>query len=199
MISDKFVILGFILQLWGCLTYTRDTLAGRTKPNRVTWFFWALAPAIAFAAEINKGVGLRSLMTFAVGFGPLVVFIASFVNKKSYWQLKRSDYLCGLAAVVGIILWFIFREANLAIIFSIIADAMAALPTIVKSFSHPETESYMAYAMAIISAGITLLSIDAWSVANYGFPIYILLINIIFVYLIKFEAGLKIKTRNAEA
>jgi hypothetical protein len=189
MISDKFVILGAIIQIWGCLAYTRDTLQGKTKPNRVTWFLWAVAPLIAFTAELNKGVGLRSLMTLSVGLGPVVVFAASFVNKKSYWKLKKTDYICGVLAVLGIVLWAIFRQANVAIVFSIAADFMAATPTILKSYSHPETESAEAYTAAIASSAITLLTVTTWSIGNYGFPVYILLVNIVFVGLIQFKLG----------
>src|SRR3569833_2281929 len=130
MISDKFVLLGALVQIWGCANYTLDTLRGTTKPNRVTWFLWALAPMIAFSAELDKGVGLRSLLTFSVGFGPMIVLAASFYNKKSYWQLKKTDYFCGVMALVGLALWFVFREANIAIVFSILADGLAALPTL---------------------------------------------------------------------
>jgi len=197
MISDKFIIFGVILQLWGCLVYARDTVKGDTKPNRVTWFLWFLAPTIAFAAEINKGLGLVSLMTLSVGLGPLIVLAASFANKKAYWELHWTDYLCGLLSIVGLVLWLVYREGNIAIVFSIFADLCAAAPTLVKSFNHPETESVEAYWVAAVNAAITLLAIDTWTVANYGFPIYIFLVNIAFVLFIKFKLGLKLQGKAA--
>lgn len=197
MISDKFIILGVLLQLWGCLVYARDTLSGKTKPNRVTWFLWFLAPTVAWAAEINKGVGLISIMTLSVGLGPLIVLVASFASKKAYWKLRWTDYICGLLSVLGLILWLTYKDANYAIIFSIAADFLAAAPTLVKSFRHPETESVEAYWVAIVNAGITLLAIDTWTVAHYGFPIYIFLVNIVFVVLIKFQLGLKLQGKPA--
>jgi hypothetical protein len=197
MISDKFVIIGFILNLWGCAVYARDTIKGRTKPNRITWFMWTLAPTIAFVAEINKGVGLISIMTLSIGLGPLIVLLASFSSKKSYWKLRQTDYLCGLLSLLGLALWIIYRDANIAIVFSIAADIFAALPTLVKSYVHPETESVEAYWPTILNAGITLLAIDTWTVANYGFPVYTFIINIIFVIFIQFKPGLKMQSNPA--
>ncbi|HET9850807.1 MAG TPA: hypothetical protein VFP35_04280 [Candidatus Saccharimonadales bacterium] len=197
MISDKFVIIGAIIQLWGCFVYAKDTLSGKAKPNRVTWFLWFLAPAVAFAAEINKGVGLVSLMTLSVGLGPLMVLAVSFVNKKSYWRLRRTDYICGFLSILGLVLWLVYSDGNIAIILNIAADLAAGAPTLIKSFRHPETESVEAYWVAIINAGITLLAIKNWTVAHYGFPIYIFLVNVIFVALIQYKAGLKL-TRKAE-
>ncbi len=74
MINENFVILGVVIGFIGSLSYLLSTIKGKTKPNRVTWFLWAIAPLIAFAAEIKEGVGIQSLMTFSVGFGPLLIF-----------------------------------------------------------------------------------------------------------------------------
>lgn len=192
MISDKFIILGVLLQIWGCWVYAKDTFRGKTKPNRVTWFLWALAPIVAFAAELDKGVGFISLMTLSVGLGPLIVLAASFGSRQAYWKLHWTDYLCGLLSLLGLALWLIYREGNIAIILNIAADACAAAPTLVKSFKHPETESVEAYWVAIVNAGITLLAINTWTIAHYGFPIYIFVVNIAFVLLIKFKLGHRI-------
>ena len=53
MIDERFVIIGAFLSMIGQLTYAIDTVKGKIKPNRVTWFLWALIPLIAFVAEIK--------------------------------------------------------------------------------------------------------------------------------------------------
>lgn len=180
MLHPNFVIVGAIIGFIGALSYIISTLKGQTKPNRISWFIWALAPMIAFAAELDKGVGLQSLMTFMVGFNPLLIFLASFVNKK-------SD--------IGIVIWLIIGEGNVAIFFAILADGLAAIPTLVKSYYFPETENYFGFLTAVISAGLTLLTIDNWNFAHYGFPLYIFLITIVLVVLIKFKLGKYISSR----
>ena len=192
MISEKFVLLGALLSLLGTLSYICDTIKGTTKPNRVSWFLWTLAPMLAFSAELKEGVGLRSLMTFMAGFMPLLVFLASFVNKKSFWKIERLDVACGFLSLVGLVLWLITKHGFFAISFAIMADALAAVPTLLKSFKDPESESYLAFAGGGISAFITLLTIKNWTYANYGFPIYILLICLSFVLLIRFRIGVRI-------
>ena len=195
MISDKFVIFAALLNLWGSLGYAYLTIKGRVKPNRVTFSLWALAPLVAFGAQIGKGVGLQSLMTFMVGFGPLLVLIASFMNKKAYWRLKRFDYVCGALSLFGLGLWLITGEGNLAIAFAILADGLAALPTVYKSYIAPQTENWLLYFLAVLSAGITLLTIDKWTFAYWSFPAYILIICIIITALVKFELGKKVSIK----
>lgn len=197
MLDPKFVIIGAVLNLIGSIGYVIDTLKGKVKPNRVSFALWAFAPLIAFGAQINQGVGLQSLMTFMVGFGPLLVFVASFANKKAVWQLTRFDYICGGLSLIGLALWLITQEGNIAILFAIMADGLAAIPTVVKSYQAPETENGWLFLLGAISAGITLLTIDDWTFAHWAFPVYILLICLLIFSLVQFKLGKKISSIEA--
>lgn len=192
MLDPKFIYVTVILNLVGSIGYARDTIKGKTKPNRVTWLLWALAPMIAFLASLSEGVGLPALMTFMVGFGPLIVFLASFVNRKAYWNITKLDVLCGSLALLALILWAATGTGNIAITLSILADLFAGIPTLIKAWKFPETESTNVYRNSAISALITLFIIDNWTYAAYGFPIYIFAICAVLYVLIKFKIGVKI-------
>lgn len=179
MLNENFVILGFSIQALGSLKYILETIKGRVKPNRVTFFLWALAPLIAFTAEIKQGVGIQSLLTFSVGFFPLLIFLASFANKKAEWKLRKFDFICGALSLLGLLLWYITRQGNIAIAFAIFADGLAALPTIVKTYRYPETENGWLYLTGVIYALLTLLTIKNWGFAYYGFPFYILIVDLV--------------------
>jgi hypothetical protein len=189
MINQNFVILGAIIAAIGSLSYLIDTIKGRVKPNRVSFLLWSFAPLVAFIAEIQQGVGLQSLLTFVAGFLPLTVFIASFVNKKAEWKLTRFDFSCGALSIVGLIFWYVTKSGNIAIFFSILADGLAALPTIVKSFNYPETESGWPYFMSTIFGIITLLTVKEWNFATVGFPMYITLVTLAISSLVQFKLG----------
>lgn len=150
MINENFVYLGLIITSWGGVSYLVNTIQGKIQPNRVTWLLWSLAPLIAFAAQVKQDVGIQSLLTFVIGFEPLLIFLASFVNKKSYWKISRMDKTFGALSIIGLILWQLTGVGNIAIFFSILADGMAAVPTIIKSYQHPESESSFAYATAAV-------------------------------------------------
>lgn len=175
MLNEHFVILGAVFNLLGVAGYVWATLQGRTKPNRITWFLWALAPLIAFAAELDEGVGLRSLMTFMVGFGPAIVFLVSLLDRKAYWKLTAFDILCGLFSLLALILWKVTGTGTIAIILSIAADCLAGTPTFVKAYKRPDTETGTPFLGGAVSAAITLLTLKRWSLAAAGFPVYICL------------------------
>jgi len=196
MLNQNFVIIGAIIRTIGVAGYIKDTVSGRIKPNRVSFLLWSFAPLIAFFAQIKQGVGIQSLLTFSVGFFPLLIFIASFLNKKAEWKLTKFDFICAILSLLGLILWIVTKVGNIAIIFGIFADFLAALPTIKKSYFHPETESAWPWLAAIISDVLTILTITNWNFANFGFPLYIFFIEVTIFVLVQFKIGKKLHKIN---
>ena len=176
MLDSRFVILGAVIGLSGSAAYVRDTLRGVTQPHRITWLLWAAAPLLAFAVEVHSGVGLQSLMTFSIGFGPLLIFLASFRSPQGSWAITPLDWVCGLLSVAGLAVWLITRHGTVAIVASIAADALAAGPTLRKGWLSPETETAAAYVTGLINSVITVLTISHFTTAVAAFPIYIVAI-----------------------
>ena len=187
MINQNYIYLGAVIFLFGSIGYFIETLQGKVKPNRITWFLWGLAPMIAFIAQIKQGVGLQSLLTFMVGFVPFLILTASFINKKSYWKIQKLDLVCGLLSIIGLILWQITKVGNIAILFSIISDFLAGWPTIIKSYNHPKTENYLIYLGNAIFAAITLLTINIWTFETYSFSLYIFVVTLLIAIFVKFK------------
>ena len=193
MLHSNFVIVGTLIGAAGTVVYLKQTLKGKVKPNRVTFLLWSLIPFIAFSAQIKQGVGMESLMTFSTGFLPLTVFIASFVNKQAEWKLTRFDLMCGFLSLLGVALWMITKVGNIAILFSIVADGLAAVPTVVKAYKYPETEIAWPWIATAFGVVLTLLTLSTFTFANCGFIIYILALNILIYLLVQFRLGVKIQ------
>lgn len=171
------VFLGAIVQLIGIFSYIKDTLKGKTKPNRVTWLMWSIAPIIATVAALSSGVSISILPVFMSGFGPFLVFIFSLANKNSYWKLQKFDYFCGAFSILALILWIITKNPNIAILFSILSDASAAAPTIIKAWKHPETESINAYTTGLFNIFTGFFAIQTWNFSSLAFSVYLIISN----------------------
>ena len=197
MISENWIYLGTAIGALGTVVYLRDTLRGTTKPNRVTWLLWAVAPLLAAAVEFDEGVGLRALPTFMIGFMPLLVFAASFANRSSVWAIHRFDYACGAVSVVGTFVWLATRNGVLAISAAMVADFMAGIPTVRKSWTHPETETVHTYVGALISMAIVLLTIEDWTFDVAAFPIFIVIMASVMVVLVGLEPGPRLRRARA--
>jgi hypothetical protein len=189
VISENWIFLGTAIGALGALVYLRDTLRGTTQPNRVTWLLWAFAPLLAAVVEFQNGVGLRALPTFMVGFMPLLIFLASFHNPASVWKIRRIDYACGVLSVVGTVVWLVTRNGVLAISAAIAADFLAGIPTLMKSWTHPQTETIYSYVGAVVSMGIVLLTITDWTFEVAAFPVFVLCSASVDSVLIGLEPG----------
>lgn len=171
------VLIGASVQLVGIFFYIRETVRGETKPNKVTWLMWSVAPLIASAAAFSDGVRWAALPVFMSGFAPLLVFISSFVNPKSYWKLETFDYICGACSILALVLWGITKEPLIAIIFAILSDGFAAIPTIIKSWKHPDTESVEAYTTGLFNSLTSFFALRTFGISELAFPIYLVLVN----------------------
>ena len=177
MIPEYFALVGAAIASLGGLYYLYETITGKTKPNRITWLLWGLFPMIVFIAQKAQGVEGLSWVSFAAGFTPLLVLLASFLNKKAYWKTEPKDYYLMAAALLGIVLWLITDNANLAILLSLAADLFAGVPTIIKAHKHPETESWIAYAISAVGFGLGIFAIRSFIFENFAFIFYLFLIN----------------------
>jgi hypothetical protein len=177
MSYEWLVLIGVAAQFIGIIAYIKDTLRGKNKPNKISWMMWAVAPMIATFAALSDGVGWSVLPVFMSGFGPLLVFISSFVNRNAYWKLERFDYLCGICSILALVFWGITREPAVAIMFAIASDAFAAVPTLAKILAHPETETPFPYITGMFSAFTSFAAMQTRSFSAYAFPAYLIIIN----------------------
>jgi len=184
MLASGFIAVAIPLRLMAGGGYLISTLRGKAKPNIVSWSLWSLTALIAFAAQIYKGGRSEALVTLAIALGPLAVIAVAVLKGAQSLTLTRLDVWCLSLAIAGIILWIRTKDPLLALLMSIVADILASIPTVVKSYLTPQTESAAAYSLSIISMIVTLLTIRQWNVMSWAFPLYILVINLTFVTLI---------------
>ena len=170
------VVVSVLLMVWGAYDYLRDTLAGKTKPNRVSWSLWALAPLISLGAAFDADADVRaSIRVLVGGIVPAVIFLASFINKNSYWRLGRFDWLCGGLSLAALVFWQLADSPLVAVLLATAANTLATIPTLVKAWNYPETESRLIFITSFISAILIIPAIPVWTIANSAFQIGLML------------------------
>jgi hypothetical protein len=189
------VLLGVAVQFVGITAYIKEVIKGNNKPNKVTWLLWSIAPLIASAAAISAGVTWAVLPVFMSGFGPLLVLIVSFASPKSYWKLESFDYLCGLFSLLALVLWLVTKDPVIAIMFAVASDGFAAIPTLIKSWQFPNTETASPFAAGLFSAVTSFFVIPSWTPAQYLFPVYLVAVNSALILTISIGKILKNKSK----
>jgi hypothetical protein len=68
-------------------------------------------------------------------------------------------------------------NANIAIGFALLADLLAGVPTLIKCYTHPQSESWVAYAISTAGFTLGILTIQEFNFQNAAFVTYLFLIN----------------------
>ncbi|KZK37182.1 hypothetical protein P7266_1485 [Lactococcus cremoris] len=69
------------------------------------------------------------------------------------------------------------KNPNLAIALAIVADILASVPTLVKSWQYPETESWEPFAAGVFNAATSFFAMSIWNFTSLAFPIYLMVVN----------------------
>ena len=171
------VFLGAAVTLVFNIPYAWASIRGRIRPNKVSWLLWTVAPAIGFFAALSKGWTWGEFPVLVSFASTGLIFLCSFVNRKSYWAIERFDIICGTLSVVALIVWGLTKNPALAIVLAILSDIMASIPTLVKSWRYPETETWEPFAAGVFNAGTSFFAMTIWSFTTLTFPIYLVVIN----------------------
>ena len=200
MLPEKIIFVGVIVSLIGTSFYIKDIILGKTKPNRVSWFIWMLAPFIGAFLQFKAGGGLSTLAVFMAGFCSLLVFIASFIwRKNAYWKITSFDIICGCFSILSLILYLFTHRFGISVAFAILSDFLAGFPTIKKSWKFPDTETGFQYLCSGISTITGFLIIKKWLFPIYAFSVYLILFDLtimFFIYRKKIFRKTKIEIRS---
>lgn len=182
MLPEKIIYVGFVIYAIAIIWYIRNIFYSGTKPNLVSWFIWALAPLVAVFLQLKAGAGLSVLPVFMAGFGPLIIFIFCLFKKERYWKITKFDLFCGLFAILALIIYILTNNLGISILFAILSDGLACVPTILKSWKFPETETGVVYFSGLIGNTLALLIIKNWIFSIYSFSVYLILANLIILF-----------------
>ena len=99
----------------------------------------------------------------------------------------------GVASGLGLVLWLVTSNDTVALFSFMAADFLAGLPTVVKSWRDPSSESTSAYLTGAINAALTLTTVTVWTTAVVAFPIQIVLFNVLQVILVAGRLGPRLR------
>ncbi len=173
------VLISAFLTLTGASAYIRDMIRGTSKPNLVTWGLWAFAPIIATGAALSTHADVWiTVRTFMSGFGPLLIFSVAFFVPQSFWKLTPLDFVCGGLSVIALVAWLVAGSPVLAILLAALSDLLATIPTLIKAWKHPETETLYTFFIGIFTATIVIPAIPVWNIENAAFQVYVMVANV---------------------
>ena len=120
---------------------------------------------------------------------PCAVVSRRFAIAHAVWKLGTFDVVCGAVSVPVLVFWAFINEPTVALVSFVVADQMAAFPTVRKSWLAPSTESPRLFFLGSTNCAITVLTLTKLTTAGVLFPGCILVTDLIVGLLIVSNVG----------
>jgi len=167
--KDVLAFTAGLLIVASAFPYIIDIAKSKTHPNLVTWITWTLVGGISTLAAISDHATHTAILSGAMTFGnAMILFMGLGKGVKKY---TRFDFICQSLALLGLALWIQTGDPSLAVIFSICAVLIAALPTWRHAWLKPFEETWQGFAIAVLAGTLTIFSLNYFTFIALAYPI----------------------------
>ncbi len=176
-IKAIFGILSGIFVLLGILPYIKDIHLRKAHPHVLSWIGWGFITALGAFAMLAEGSEWAVVILFSNTILCLSIAIYSVIRKVGVWSTTVFDFVFFGLGILGIILWQTLDMPVLALICAIIADFSFGLPTIIKTYKNPESETYFVWFTATISGLLSLFALKSFVFSEVAYPLYLFIFD----------------------
>ena len=129
--------------------YVRDTVRGSTVPHRGTWLVWSVLGVVAVESQRADGARWSLVPLVIQASGTLLVL--GLAVRLGTGGLTRLDAVLIAVAGVGVAGWATVHEPVVATGCVIVADLVAALMMLPKTWRDPHSETQATFVLAALS------------------------------------------------
>jgi hypothetical protein len=179
-----FGILSSIVLLVGGVPYLRDIYNKKVHPHILSWIGWSFITAIGASAMLADGSEWVVAILFANTASCFMIAGYSIIKKVGVWSVSVYDFIFFGMGILGLILWQIIGLPVIALIFAISADLCFGVPTIIKTFKSPESETSFAWFASATSGLLSLFTIQQYTFSEVAYPLYLFIFDTLILLLI---------------
>ena len=125
--------------------------------------------------QVRNGGGYSSLFFISTDVLVALVFILSL--KFGMGGASKLDRICLLLAGILLVYWVGTKDSYISTVCAVIIDGIGAVPTLVKVYHHPQTETYPQWVLAGIAGLFTLFAIPRLDWILMIYPLYVFVMN----------------------
>lgn len=164
IISGIAVALTFIAYI----PYYRDVLKGNTRPHVYSWSLWGLLTILIVALQVKGGAGSATWVTAAAGLLCLGVVALSLKGGKK--DITTSDTITAILSLIATGFWLIADQPVVSIILVVLADTLAFVPTVRKSWNQPYAETLSLWVTNSIRFTLALIAVEHYTILSALWP-----------------------------
>jgi hypothetical protein len=171
-----FGIVAFLLSFGVTIPYAIDIVKGRAKPARSTRILFLMLMAVTLVVQGREFTSWVLLLTVAEVLTQMLLFSLSI--KYGIGGLARFDVICYAAFVVSLSAYLVTQDAVLSLTLLMLTDFISFLPTLVKIWRDPTSDTWPFFLFGgVVAAAAALLARNTNAYVEVAFPAYLLAAN----------------------
>ena len=168
-----FGILASLFVLLGTIPYLIDIHHKNARPHVLSWLGWSFITFIGASAMMAEGSTWASAIIWANTLACFTIVIYSIIRRAGVWSTTVYDYVFFGLGLIGLVLWQTLNMLVIAIVCAILADLFFGLPTIIKTYKNPASETRLVWVAAATSGFLGLFALRVFSFHEVAYPIYL--------------------------
>lgn len=178
LIKQAISVIAVFLTFIAYVPYYRDILKGKTRPHVYSWSLWGLLTVLLVALQIKGEAGSSTWVTASAGLLCGGVVILSLKNGKR--DITQSDTLVAILSLIAIGFWWFVNQPIISMILVIIADSLAFIPTVRKSWTQPYSETLSLYVTNAVRFFLALASVQSYTFLSVSWTLFWAVLNALF-------------------
>ena len=162
--KESIALIAALLAVIGNVPYVIDILKHRVQPHAYTWFVWSIVSCIVFFGQLAKGAGVGAIPTGASEIFTIIIFVLSL--RYGFKHVTRTDTIFLVIALLGLIPWALTNDPTVSVIIAVSIDVIAFMPTLRKTWLHPQTETPILYGTNVLRHILALFSLQTYNIAT---------------------------------
>lgn len=162
--------------------YYRDILRHKTHPHIYSWGLWSILTVLLAILQIKGGAGAAAWVTIVVGVLCAGVVALSFrIGNK---DITNLDTAVAALSLLALVCWLAVDQPVLAMSLAILADMLAFVPTIRKSYCKPYSETLSLYVTNVFRFMLAFAAIKTYTFFSMAWIVTWIIANALFALML---------------
>lgn len=164
-----FSLLAIALTFAAFIPYILSIRIHATRPHVFSWVIWGASTMVVFIAQLADGGGAGA---WPIGIsGGLTLYIAVLAwQKRADIAIYPQDKLFLLCALMALPFWWLTANPLWTVVILTTVDFLGFLPTLRKTWQHPEQENRAFYAVIAARNLLAIVALENLSITTVLFP-----------------------------
>lgn len=156
--------------------YAAAIRRGALRPQRTSWFVFAVLSAVAAASQFAAGAGSGAWLALGSAFGFATVFALSV--RVGIGGRSPSDLVTLGLTAASVLVWLTSGRPLFGIIAVVVAEVAAIVLTVRKELALPGTERPESWAIDAVAGVLALAAVPAVTFAHMLYPVHHTIVNV---------------------